>query len=132
MKGSKKNSPEAPKAAEQKPFNNPFASLKEQLGPLPEAKPAAPQSAAPKKPKGPARAVVRVEWKGRNGKEVTLVEQLGLSDKELGEWAKALKAGLGCGGSVEEGGVILLQGDQRERIEALLIKRGVQKVSIQA
>ncbi|MFN7132545.1 MAG: translation initiation factor, partial [Myxococcales bacterium] len=100
-------------------------ALKDRLGELPPG----PAQAAPPEPKGPARAVVRMERKGRGGKEVTVVEQLGLPAKELEKWLKDLKGALGCGGTVEEGALVL-QGDQRERLEALLIRRGVKKVSV--
>lgn len=79
--------------------------------------------------KGPARAVVRMERKGRGGKEVTVVEQLALKPKQLDEWLKALKNGLGCGGAVE-GETLVLQGDQRKRLPALLEARGVRKVTV--
>ena len=67
--------------------------------------------------------------KGRGGKEVTLVEQLDLSGRELEQWLKALKNSLGCGG-VLEGAALVLQGDQRKRLPALLEARGVRKVII--
>jgi translation initiation factor 1 len=106
------------------PFNNPFASLKGKLGDLPRG----PQP-RPAEPKGPARAVVRLERKGRGGKEVTLVEQLGLEAAQLAEWLQDLKSGLGCGGSVE-GDAIVLQGDQRKRLPRLLEQRGVRRVTV--
>ncbi len=105
-------------------LDNPFAKLahlREQLKPGgPE-----PERAA----KGPAKAVVRKERKGRGGKEVTVVEQLGLSAGELEKWLKELKQALGCGGSVEDGALVL-QGDHRGRLEVLLRDRGVKKVSV--
>lgn len=106
------------------PFNNPFAALKGQLTGLPEGK-----APAPKPTPGPARAVVRMERKGRGGKEVTVVEQLGLSAAQLATWLKELKQALGCGGAVEEA-CLVLQGDQRERLPALLEKKGVRKVTV--
>lgn len=115
-------------AAPQAPFHNPFAALASQRESLPQGP--APQAAAPEpEPKGPARAVVRLERKGRGGKEVTVVEQLGLRPAEAEAWLKALKGALGCGGSVE-GDTLLLQGDQRERLPALLQARGVRRVSV--
>ncbi len=111
-----------------KPFNNPFGALEALKGQLPQrASSVAPEPATEKK--GPARAVVRMERKGRGGKEVTVIEQLGLNGKELGAWLKALKQGLGCGGAVE-GESLVLQGDQRERVPALLSARGVRKVTV--
>ena len=76
-----------------------------------------------------ARAVVRMERAGRGGKEVTVVEQLGLPASVLDAWLKALKGALGCGGSVE-GDALLLQGDHRKRLPALLTARGVKKVTV--
>ena len=84
-------------------------------------------------PKGPARAVVRMERKGRGGKEVTVVEKLGLQPAELERWCKELKQALGCGGSIDRVGdadAIVLQGDLRERVAAVLEKKGVAKVTI--
>lgn len=80
-------------------------------------------------PRGPARSVVRYERKGRGGKEVTLVEKLDLGAAELEAWCRDLKRALGCGGSVE-GSAILLAGDQRGRLAALLEARGVRKITV--
>lgn len=110
---------------EKKPFHNPFAGLRDKLGELPQG----PAPREPDPPKGPARAVVRMERKGRSGKEVTLVEQLGLRPREREAWLKELKGALGCGGAVE-GETLLLQGDQRKRLAALLAARGVRKVTV--
>ncbi|HZI02954.1 MAG TPA: translation initiation factor, partial [Archangium sp.] len=44
-------------------------------------------------------------------------------------WVKALKGALGCGGTVE-GETLVLQGDQRERLPALLEARGVRRVTV--
>ena len=110
---------------------NPFAALAklrdalppgETPQPAPDAAPAAAASA-----RGPARAVIRLERKGRGGKEATVVEHLGLAPEALEEWLRALKAKLGCGGTVEDE-TLVLAGDQRERLPALLEARGVRKV----
>jgi translation initiation factor 1 len=110
---------------DEKPFHNPFGALKDKLGDLPRG----PERAAAAASKGPARAVVRLERKGRGGKEVTAVEQLGLGARELEQWVSALKTALGCGGAVEDGAIVL-QGDQRKRLPKLLEARGVRKVTI--
>lgn len=112
---------------EKKPFHNPFAALAGLKDKLPEGK-APKQAAAPEK-KRPARAVVRLERTGRSGKEVTIVSHLDLPPLERELWLKALKTGLGCGGQIE-GDALVLQGDQRERLPALLEKRGVKKVTV--
>lgn len=115
---------------EKKPFHNPFAALKDKLADLPRGPDLAAPQRAPESPaKGPARAVVRLERKGRRGKEVTVVEQLGLRERELGDWLKDLKAALGCGGAIEDDALVL-QGDHRDRLRALLQDRGVRKVTV--
>jgi len=79
--------------------------------------------------KNPPRAVVRMERKGRGGKEATVIEKLGLSAPQLEQWCKELKQALGCGGSVD-GDSIVLQGDLRPRVAAALTAKGVAKVTI--
>jgi translation initiation factor 1 len=111
------------------PFNDAFAELRTRAAALAEASPESPPSQAVKRRPAPARAVVRLERKGHGGKEVTVVEQLELSPQELASWLKLLKSALGCGGSLEAG-TMILQGDQRERIQAWLAGRGVKKVSV--
>ena len=114
---------------EKKPFHNPFATLKDKLGELPRGPGRREERTPEPPPKGPARAVVRLERKGRRGKEVTVVEQLGLRERELVEWLKELKAALGCGGAIE-GDALVLQGDHRDRLRTLLPDRGVRKVTV--
>ena len=126
---SRKSQPPPPAGVEAgAPFNNPFRKLKGALGDLP-AGPAAPAPAPAAEPKGPPRAVVRMERKGRGGKEVTVVEQLALRPAQLEEWLKALKQALGCGGAVEDG-TLVVQGDHRPRVKAWLEARGVKRVSV--
>jgi translation initiation factor 1 len=107
--------------------NNPFAALEQLRDQLPKGT-AAPTRATPPA-KGPARAVVRMERKGRGGKEVTVVEKLGLKPADLEQWCKDLKQALGVGGTVDAD-MIVLQGDLRERVAAVLEKKGVSKVTI--
>ncbi|XXF77066.1 translation initiation factor [Myxococcaceae bacterium GXIMD 01537] len=125
--GKRDRKNEAP-AAPAAPFNNPFGALAVQREALPTG-PAPAPAPEPKEARGPARAVVRMERKGRGGKEVTVVEQLGLSASEREVWLKALKGSLGCGGAVEDD-TLVLQGDQRERLPAILTTRGVRKVTV--
>lgn len=106
---------------------NPFASLEALRGSLPSGPP--PRAPADARPSGPARAVVRMERKGRGGKEVTVVDKLGLGAAQLETWCKDLKHALGCGGSVD-GETIVLQGDLRPRVAAVLTARGVAKVTV--
>jgi len=110
---------------EKKPFHNPFGALREKLADLPPG----PAPRAPAPPKGPARAVVRMERKGRGGKEVTVIEQLDLPARQLDAWLRDLKDALGCGGAVENG-TLVLQGDQRKRVPGLLTARGVRKIVV--
>ena len=110
---------------------DPFAELEKLralLPPGPAPAPAKPAPAKPPKPP-PARAVVRMERKGRGGKEVTVVDKLALPPVELERWCRELKQALGCGGSVD-GDVIVLQGDLRPRIGAVLEARGIGRVTI--
>ena len=128
---SKKSSPPPRTPASSDRPASPFASLaglRDQLPPgeAPRA-PAQAEQAPPRR--GPARAVVRYERKGRAGKEATLIERLDLSDGELDSWCRELKRALGCGGGVESG-AILLAGDQRRRLPALLEARGVRRVTV--
>ena len=60
---------------------------------------------------------------------MTVVEHLNLRVAELELWLKALKTGLGCGGTVE-GDAIVLQGDQRKRLPPLLTAKGVKKITV--
>ena len=108
-----------------KPFNNPFGALAAKRGDLPQG----PVREEKRSPLIPARAVVRMERKGRGGKEVTVVEHLELGPADLERWLKALKGALGCGGVVE-GEALVLQGDQRKRLPEILEARGIKRVTV--
>jgi translation initiation factor 1 len=117
-----------------KPFHNPFGALGERYGVKPDATAPAPPASAPPPAATPPgrsipRAVVRIERTGRGGKEVTVVEQLDLQPTERDRWLKALKAALGCGGVVE-GDALVLQGDHRDRLPAILTERGVKRTTV--
>jgi len=108
--------------------SSPFGALEALRATLPAGEgrpPAKPAVTA----KSPARAVVRMERKGRGGKEVTVVDKLGLRAAELEAWCRDLKQALGCGGAVD-GELIVLQGDLRTRVPAVLTAKGVAKVTI--
>ena len=107
------------------PFHNPFAVLAPRRDATVEPAPAVVPVARPGR--AIARAVVRLERSGRGGKEVTIVEHLELNPAQLDEWSRALRSGLGCGGTVERGAIVL-QGDQRSRLTAILSGRGVKKI----
>jgi len=107
---------------------DPFAALEALRSSLPPGE--APKPPPPREgPKPPARAVVRIERKGRGGKEVTVVDKLGLRPAELEAWCRDLKQALGCGGAVD-GELIVLQGDLRTRVPAVLTARGIGKVTV--
>lgn len=109
--------------------DNPFSVLESLRASLP-SQPVEPpaQGKKEKPPKGaPARAVVRIERKGRGGKEATVIEKLTLSEAELETWLRDLKQSLGCGGTVEDGAIVL-HGDQRDRAVVFLEKAGVAKI----
>lgn len=111
---------------------NPFAALAKLRDQLPEGPPQAeapPRAeAAAASPRGPARAVVRYQRKGRGGKEATVVEQLKLPQELLEAWCREIKRALGCGGAVE-GENLVLGGDQRGRLPELLTAKGVRRVT---
>ena len=110
---------------EPKPFDSPFAKL---AALRPELSPGPSPVEKPHIKPAPTRAVVRIERKGHGGKDMTRVEHLALSAKELERWLSDLKRALGCGGSIE-GDDLLLQDDQRERAVAWLEARGVRAVT---
>jgi translation initiation factor 1 len=64
-----------------------------------------------------------MEKKGRGGKTVTVVYGLPHNDQFLKELSQELKKICGTGGAVVEGAVEL-QGDLRERVRDVLVKRG--------
>ena len=68
-------------------------------------------------------AKLRVEKAGRNGKTVTVVFGLPRNAMFLKDLCKELKRGCGTGGAVADD-TVELQGDHRERIRDLLLKKG--------
>ena len=115
------------------PFANALAHLAPEVAEAPDDTPeaAAPTSAPTPTPAEvtPARAVVRLERKGRGGKQVTTISHLELSDDARATWCANLRKHLGCGGSVE-GELIIVQGDHRDRARAWLEAQGVRRVTL--
>jgi translation initiation factor 1 len=75
--------------------------------------------------KNPAKQGVRIrrESKGRGGKNVCVIEGLGLPDDQLKALLKRLKGHLGTGGAVKDR-ALEIQGDHRDKLLVLLEKEG--------
>ena len=68
-------------------------------------------------------AKLRMEKKGRGGKTVSVVYDLPHNAVFLKELCQELKRACGTGGAVADN-TIELQGDQRDRLRELLLKKG--------
>ena len=77
------------------------------------------ETLAPEKQK----LVVAIDKKGRGGKQVTVVNGFVGREEDLEALGKTLKTKCGVGGSAKDG-VILVQGDQRDKITSILINMG--------
>ena len=91
-----------------------------------------PEQSPPELPRNPAAPFavqgtqpvrVRLDRKGRKGKTVSIITGVKSPDVGKRALAKHLKDKLGCGGAVK-GADIEIQGDQRERLVALLNELG--------
>lgn len=70
---------------------------------------------------------IKLEKKGRGGKIVSIVSGLKVNPDHLEEIAKDLKSKCGTGGS-SKNGEIIIQGDHRDKIIAILSKKGYSNV----
>lgn len=69
------------------------------------------------------RLIVRIDRRGRAGKQVTLIEGFKGSSDDLAALAKTLKVKCGVGGTAKDG-EITIQGDLRYKVTALLTSMG--------
>jgi len=69
---------------------------------------------------------VRIDKKHRAGKTVTLVEGFDGNEEDLAELGKKLKTKCGAGGSAKDG-LIIIQGDYKEKIAQWLKEWGYAK-----
>ena len=76
-------------------------------------------------PPGQQRLTVRIDRRRRAGKQVTLVEGFVGREADLSALARTLKTRCGVGGSAADG-EILIQGDLRDKLVALLGSMGYQ------
>ena len=75
------------------------------------------------------RVKVRLETRKWN-RPLTVKEGLNGTKKDLQEMASRLKTALACGGAVKDG-LILLQGDHRDRVKDLLVSLGLSEENIE-
>ena len=77
------------------------------------------------KSSGPPGKIIKIrrEVKGRRGKTVTTLHGFNLPENQLQQVAGELKRYCGSGGSVKDG-IIIIQGDQRQKVETYLTEEG--------
>ena len=75
------------------------------------------------------KLTISLDKKQRKGKKVTLINGYTGTPNDMKELGKAIKAYCGTGGSVKDG-VIIIQGDFREKIESYLLKKGFKNLKI--
>ena len=72
---------------------------------------------------------VHLEKKGRGGKTDSIVRGWDGNDEELTALGQELKKHCGVGGNIKDNEIII-QGDQRKKIQALLIKKGFKNTKL--
>ena len=72
---------------------------------------------------------IKLDTKQRRGKAVTLVTGFVGQEEDLNDLGKLLKVKCGVGGSVKDGDIIV-QGDMRNKVLAILQKEGYKKVRV--
>jgi translation initiation factor 1 len=77
-----------------------------------------------------ARIVISKEIRGRYKKTSTVVRGIEHDSKEAEALTSELKTKIGTGGTYKEGQIIL-QGDHREAVKQLLIKKGFNEQTIE-
>ncbi len=82
----------------------------------------------PEPAKNRGRVDLKRETGGRGGKTVTVVSGfVGIGQPEKEALCKKMRGACGCGGTVKDG-AIEIQGDQREKIAAILVEAGFRPV----
>lgn len=66
---------------------------------------------------------IKIDTKNRGGKTATIIENFMGNEEGLDTLGKSLKNHCGTGGAVKDG-LIIIQGDQRDKILAWLLKNG--------
>ena len=84
------------------------------------------QPAATTKPAADQVLKIKLDTRQRGGKAVTLVEGFSGTVDDLEDLGKKLKTFCGTGGSAKDN-LILIQGDQREKVLQWLVKNGYKR-----